>query len=341
MSQDLALRTLGDEIPVGLFAHMLSEDPIADFRVAEELRALAPMPDTAQRLFDRVAVEVGLDRLTIVKDLLAAGLTYSLPNWLSVLELYWETQGRSGNAIRTMEPTAREERQLPQRSGKHMPVYCTLDRFSFGPRVLAASQRAGTPLDTTCVGQSIRTVNETIEDQAINGAGLQSGGFTAPGLLNAPNHGTFHYGSGEAWDAAAGGHSGEEILADVLAGIDVLQANRRFGPAHLWVPTTYGNRLNDDFKAFGATTIRQRLEQLIVGGRNLTINVADQLPDDTTILCEMTSDTIDVVVGQEPAVISWLDGAGMERFFMVLACLIVRPKDSYTGQSGIVIGTPS
>lgn len=299
-------------------------------------RAAAPLPRNTQELIDKAVVRVGMDRLTIVADLLAEGLIYDLPNWLSVLMLYHERSGRAGHAQRTMIPKARGERQVEDRLGIYLPVYATWDDFSFNIREILASERVGAPLETSHVEGATRNVNEAIEDQCINGAGFNVDGNSAPGLLTSPLN-TVAYTGNEAWDAV--GHTGEEILADVMSMIDAAQADRYFGPYNLYIPTTYGTKLfGTDFKANSSDTIQSRLEQINVGGRPLRIRVADMLPANRTALVQMTSNVIDVVVGQTPTEISWEDGPGLERFFMVLACMIVRVKYDYSNKSGIVIG---
>ena len=40
-------------------------------------------------MLDRAVVEVGLERLTFVADIMAAGLTYNLTDPLSVTQLEW------------------------------------------------------------------------------------------------------------------------------------------------------------------------------------------------------------------------------------------------------------
>lgn len=305
----------------------------------EEFRAAAPLPKDAQEAVDNTVIQVGLERLVIVQDLIAEGLTYPLSNWLSVLELYWEKISKAGHAVRTMTPGTRGENQLQDRSGERIPIYATIDDFMFNIRILLAAERNGAPLDTSMVSQATRRVNESIEDAAINGAGIQIGGNSVPGLLNAPNAATQAYVDNEAWTAA--GHSGEDILTDVLNFIDALQANKKYGPYNLYVPTLYGTKLVEDFKANSDKTIQQRLEEIVVGGRPLRIRVADQLPANRTALVQMTNDVVDVVMGQEPAPISWEDGPGWNRMFAVLACIVCRFKDDYDGNSGVCLGNTS
>lgn len=301
-----------------------------------ELRSMFPLPDEAQRLIDDRVVNVGFDRLTLVADLIAEGLTYPLPNWLAVPELYWERQGRAGQAQRTMTPDTRTENFKLDRSGRTLPIYATISGFEFGIRELLAAQRAGYQMDLSHVDEATRNDNEAIEDAAINGAGVTFNGNTTPGLLNAPNANTQAYKDNEAWTAA--GHSGEDILEDVLNMADKLDTANRPGPYNLYVTNAYNNKLNQDFKANGDKSIRQRLEELEFGGRNLRIRATQKLPANRTVMIQMTSDVIDVVIGQTPTVVSWTDGPGWRRHFAVLACVVPRVRDDYEGKSGIVTG---
>lgn len=302
----------------------------------EGFRANTPLPEDAQKLFDTTVVEVGLDRLVIVRRMLELGLTFSVPNWLSVLQVTWDKVSKSGTARRSMNPSAQGENQLADRTQIVYPVYCTTDNFNLDIRLLLASQRAGAPLDVSQLGQSTRRVNEAIEDAAWNGSGMNVSGNSAPGFLGAPDVGTFAYVDGESW--AVAGHSGEDILADVLGMIDVAQAAKKYGPYDLCVPTNYGNKLNADFKSNGDKTIRQRLEEIVAGGRKLHIEIADQLPTNRTVLWQTTSDVADVIVGQEPAPVSWSTPSGWEFTTVVLACMIPRVKSDADGNSGIVTG---
>lgn len=297
-----------------------------------EMRHLAPLPKDAQELIDRAVVQVGLERLVVAADVMAEIPTFDLPDPLSVMELYWEREAKIGHAIRVMQPAARGERQMPDRKPNRIPIYATTDDFSFNARVLRASQRVGQPIDTSMVQQATRRVNESIEDAMINGAGLTVDGNEAPGLLNAPGL------NSEAisdWNTV----SGEVILGEVLAMIDAAQEALYFGPYNLYVGTTIGNALNADFKAESDKTIRQRLEEIEVGGRLLRVRVADRIPANTAVLLQMTSDVVDMVSGQMPTAVSWEDGPGWERFFVVLAFMVPRVKRDYEDRTGIVVGT--
>lgn len=306
----------------------------------EELRSLAPLPDEAQRLIDNKVLQVGLERLAIAAEIMSRGLIYNLTDPLSVMELYQEADSKVGFAKRAMLPAARGENQLLDKVGVRTPIYATFDDFSINVRTLRASERAGAPLDVSMVGQATRRVNEAIEDATINGPGLTIAGNATYGLLNAPNAQSIAYESGMAWDSAS--KTGEKILADVLSMIKKLQAQQKYGPYTLFVPSTYGVKFAEDFKANGSDTIGERIAAVNVGGAPIKIVVADQLPANRTALVQMTDDVLDMIVGQEPTPLSWdTDGSGWERQFVILAFMIPRFKTSYTGQSGICLGFTS
>lgn len=304
------------------------------------LRALSPFEENAQKFIDQAVVRVGLQRLVFAADIMAAGLTFPLTNPLSIMEVQWEQISKVGGAQRTMSPSARGENGLPDRRQKRIPIFCTTDDFSIGIRSFQMSQRIGTPIDVTLVEEATRRVNEAIEDAALNGA-IQVDGYTTPGLLNAPNANT--QALSVDWTAAPVlGTTGPAMLADVLNMVGKAQADFKFGPFNLYVGTIAGNNLENDFKANGELTIRQRLEQISAGGRNIQVRVADQFPGASTgtqcALVQMTSDVVDMIDGQRPTVIPWTSVDGLTLYWMVLAIMVSRVRDDYDGNSGIVLG---
>jgi hypothetical protein len=305
-------------------------------RAQSRFRANAPLPKDTQELWDKATTMVGRNRLAVAAAVLDAGLVYSLPNWLSVPELYWEQMGDSGNVRVVMDPASRMDASLPVREGKRMPVPAIIADFQLGARERLAAERAGVPLDTTLFEQHTRRVNEQIEDLFINGWANTANGNSIYGLLTAPNAETQAYTGNEAWDNA--GHTGLEILTDVLAMAEKLRANQRPGPYTLFIPTLYELKLGQDYSTSYTRTIRSRLEELQFGGQNLRIVVADQLPANRTALVQMTSETIQAVVGQQPTPISWSDGPGWNTNYAVLACVLPRIRDDYADASGICLG---
>lgn len=312
-------------------------------------RTLAPLPDKAQVQIDRAVVEVGLQRLTIAADVMAAGLTYNLSDPLSVAQLEWNTISKIGAAQRTMSPSAKGENKLPIMTPNRLPIYLTTDRFELDIRTLKTSQRMGMPLDTAIVKQCVRAVNEAVEDALINGAttldgqAMAVGGYSAPGLLNAPNANTKNL-TAAAWTTTP---VAATIFAETMAMITQLQGDKKFGPYRMYVGSQISNVLDGDYSTATntVTTLRQRLLQidglesikvadLLTNGNGATPSIGNKV-----ILMQMTSDVVDMVVGQNPTVIPWTSLDGFTIYNLVMAILIPRVRSDADGNSGIVIGT--
>jgi hypothetical protein len=197
------------------------------------------------------------------------------------------------------------------------------------------------------VKQATRRVNEAIEDATINGAtdpsgvNIAVGGYTAPGLLNAPNANTYVYSGGgtNAWDNVS--KTGQQIFDDVQAMAALAIADLKFGPYNLYIPVSYAAAIEKDFKANTTGSIRQRLASLEYGGRPINIRTADLLPANKTVLVQMTDDVVEMVVGQPPTVIPWTSIDGFTLFWMVMAIMVPRVRSDYNNASGIVIGYTS
>lgn len=313
-------------------------------------RALAPLPDRAQVVLDNTVLQVGTERLTFAKDIMDAGLIYSLPDPLSKTQLAWNSSNKVGNAQRTMSPEVRTENFLPSLTESRLPVYLTISGFSLDIRTLRESQRAGMPLDTAGIASATRAVNEYVEDAAINGAQTLDGqelkvaGYAAYGLLNAPNANTATL-TAAAWDTTP---VSATILSEVQQMLAQLRADKHYGPFNMYVNTDIGAVLDNDYIPTGATnangTIRTRLLQL--EGLK-AIKTADMIPGGTAVtyvgakvaIIQMTNDTVDMVVGQQPTVIPWTSASGFTFMNLILAVLIPRFRSDANGNSGVVIGT--
>ncbi len=305
-------------------------------QAVENFRAAAPLPDEAQRLFDKAVVDVRMERLNLVRRLMELGLVYNVPNWLGVQQLYWERVGRAGAAQEAMNPALRGEDSLPDRDGRTYPVPCQFDDFETGIRLETTAQRAGIPFDASRIKGATRNVHERIEYRSLNG-GIVVQGNSSPGFLNAPNIGT--YTIPLAWDDAS--KTGPLIRTDVKAMKANLRGKNFFGPYEMLVSTVYEDVLNDDYftaASGNSMTIRQRLEQDKDQGQSMGITPVDYLPDDTVILFEASEDVARVVVGQEPVPLTF-QVKPFTTSTIILASMFVQVRDTQDDDSGICKGT--
>lgn len=309
----------------------------------EELRTAAPLFDKAQVVIDKAVVKVGLQRLTFVADLMAEGLTYNLPDPLSVTQLESYKVNKVGAAQRTMSPAARGENKMQIMLPGRLPIYLTTDQFEIDIRTLKMSQRIGIPLDTALIEQCVRSVNEAFEDAAINGATTLDGqnlvvaGYSAPGLVNATNANTGTL-TLAAWQTVP---VGSTVMSEVLGMITALQADLKFGPYNLYVPTAVGIALNNDFKANGDKSILARIQEIQVTGntRPIQVRVTDMMPSTKVVMVQMTNDVVELVVGQPPTVIPWTSLDGFMIHNLVMGIMVPRVRSDYNGNSGIYVGT--
>jgi len=321
------------------------------FRALESLlgsdgfRAAAPLPvnPDAQVAIDGAVVRVGMERLQFVQDLLSEGLTFTLPDPLSVPFLEWRTRGRSGQARRVMNPSARGQNHVAPMSFSRLPIYLTMADNQLNIRELRMSQRIGLPLDVANLEDDVRAVNEAIEDAAINGAttldgqNLQVDTYQAPGLLTAPNANTKSLSLAD-WTTTP---NGTNVMLAITQMIAQAVADKKYGPYNLYIPTATGIAWQNDFKANGNDSIMVRLSQIQAGGRPLRIRPLDLLPSTKVALVQMTSDVVDIVDGQRPTIIPFTSLDGFTLYNVVMAAMVPRFRSDYDGNSGVVIGTMS
>lgn len=305
---------------------------------ANSLRYARPLPEDAEKMIDDAIVRVGRNRLRVAAAIRDAGLTKPLPNWLATLNIQQDRQNEWMVAEEMYDLRSPGELQLPDRSAATIPVFAQVSWAQWGVRELMASQQSGAPFDTDSVEQGVRRINELIENQCINGSTLNIGGNTAAGLLNAPNVNTWNFESGLAWDNAA--KTGNNIRKDVITGVNTLRDANRYGPYNLFINDTYESTLQNRFDSTsGSTETIQQAIEVMFGGINIV--AASQIPANTVILAEMSSDVMDMIVGDEPTATNWSDTPGFVTWVAIIACMILRVKDDYDGNSGIAIGTPS
>lgn len=307
-----------------------------DKAIARFIAENSPLPKNSHEIIERAVTRIGRQRLGVVETFLNAGLTTTLTNWWAVPSLRREKVNQVGFAKRSFVPDTRGERQVVDRGGDAWPIYCTSDDFSFNVRTVEIAGRMQYDIGTEHVENATYNVNLAIQDQALNGLTDSEGnavtfdGLSAPGLLNSTT--TFTYAT---WT----GLTGPQIITIVQTEIDVQRARGFFGPWRLLVPANYSKVLTSDYGAAYPKTIVARIQELgPYAGQNLAVEVVDGLPDNRVVLVQMTSDVVDVIVGQEPTPISWQDGPKFNFYWCVLACMVFRMFPNYNGYYGVSAG---
>ena len=280
--------------------------------------------------FDAIVVQLARDRLGIADDLISRGLVKPLKNAMGTTILTWETQSDMRPAEVTMDAITRQRRDRINYETVSLPIPIIHHDFQINARALAASRNLGESLDTTMAAESTLQVVEEIEDMVINGvSNFQFAGSVIYGYATHPNRNLVSLAT--SWTDS--GKTGEQILDDVQLMVAAAHADRMFGPYMLYIPTAYGLEIDNDYKANGDKTTRERILQLQgIDG----IRTADKMTADNVLLVQMTSNVVDLVVGQQPAMIEWEEEGGLQLFFKVMSIMVPRVKATQTSQSGIV-----
>lgn len=281
--------------------------------------------------YDTAVVDVARVRLGAIGDLISRGLSYPLANALGTTILQWEQASDMTDASISMTGLTEGERDRMQFTMKSLPIPIVHKDFKLSVRQLEASRRTKETLDTTQARVITRIVAERNEKLLFSGATLVSGGGTLYGMTTFPQRNT----GGLTVDWSAGASTGAQIVADILLMIGALVADNMYGPYILYVPTTYYNKMNEDYKANSDRTILERALAIpgisaimptpfLVGGANGQV-----------VLMQATSDVVDIVDGIQPTTVMWESSGGMEINFKVISILVPRFKADSATQCGI------
>lgn len=295
------------------------------------LRTLDVLRKDEWKAFDTKLVQIAKARLVGIGDLISAGLVFNLNNPMGTTRLEWEDVSDMTPAELSMSGVTQGENDRVTYSLKALPIPIVHKDFNINIRALMASRQLGQALDTTQMAVAARRVAELNESILFNGALLVSGGASIQGYTTASNRNT----GSLTGDWSVVGTTGVEIIADVLAMIASLKADNMFGPYWLYIPTTFDNKLDDDYKAESDVTIRERIMKInSIAAIRVSTDLADGASGEA-ILVQFTEDVVDLVLGQQPTTVQWETSGGMIFNFKILSIMVPRMKNDQTLQSGI------
>jgi len=283
------------------------------------------------KTLDDAVVGIAKDRLVGVGDLVSRGLVLDLGGrGLGTTVLQYEDASDMTDAGMSMDGEDEGNMDRVAYSLKSLPLPLTHKDFKVNLRVLESSRQLGQPLDVTYAAVASRKVAEKIEDTLFNGASAYTfGGGTVRGYTDHPNRNTVSLST--AWDDSS--KTGNNILDDVLAMKQASIDAKHYGPWMLYVPTGYDAPLDDDFKANGDMTIRQRLRET---EGIIDVKTADRLTADNVVLAEFVPETSRVVIGLNPTTVEWEVKGGLVNHFKVMSIIVPQIRADQDGNSGIV-----
>lgn len=289
------------------------------------------------KLYDRVVVETAKLRLVGVGDLNRRGLTLNIPNGLATTVLEYEDITEMNDAQMDMDGAVRGQNERVEYELKFLPLPIVHKDFTINARVLAASRRGGSNIDTAQASGATEKIAEFIEEMLFNGkSGYAFGGGTIRGYTDFPQRVTGSL-TGN-WDDLTDnslGTVGEQILVDVLAMQQAAIDVKRFGPFVLYIPTNYETTLEKDFNSASGDgrTIRQRIMAI----NNIQdILVIDKLTADNVLLVQMTPDVVRMVNGLPISTIQWASGDGMVNQFKIMTIQVPQIRADSLNSCGVI-----
>ncbi len=295
------------------------------------LRTCAVLRKDEWSQLDNAILEVAAKRLPLVTALVAAGLTFDIPNGLGTTILEWETQSEMEPADVSMSGVTHGEQDTLEFVLQSMPLPIIHKDFTINIRKLEASRTTGQSLDTAQAGVAARLVSEATEDMVVNGHATRVGGAQIYGLDTVPNSQAVTMTA--LWDTTS---IAVDYVTDVLAAIAALQGDFMYGPYQLVVNYTTWNRMQNDYIATDITgdTIADRVRKIEgVSG----IVPSHDVPANTAYIFQLTRDVIDEVIGLQPTTVQWETQGGMMMHFKVMSIMIPRLRWTQTLQSGVAV----
>ena len=281
---------------------------------------------------DRAVVKAAKPRLRAVGDLRSAGLVHNIPNGMAKTVLETTTQSDITAADLSMDGLRQSQSDRPEFETSNLPLPIAHKDFEFSARQIQASRNDGSPLDTTTAELAGRRVAEIVEGLTTGTLSTYTyGGGTIYGYTNLVGRMTATIAA-----PSASGWAPADTLTNVLAMRQQSRAAFHYGPWMLYCSSAFDQYMEEDFKANGDLTLRERLAKIedIQDVRTL-----DTLTGFTLLLVQMTSDVARIVTGMDITTVQWESQGGMQVNFKVLAILVPQLRLDQNSNGGIVHGS--
>lgn len=276
---------------------------------------------------DKTIYEMIKLRRNAMQDLLGRGLVKrsNLAEMLSQFRMATERRRPSVN----MDGRSRADRDRTERVVRSVPLPIIRTDYEIGRRELLASRKLGVPLDTFEAGEAASAVGEEQERMLFNGeASIVVHGSTIYGYTTLPARDT-----GTA--AAYGGGDFaviSNILPTFLGMLSALAAKRYHGPFIGYVAQNQYHEMLDTYTDGSGQTALERVKNL---PQIEDVKPSDFLADANTVLTQMTSNVVDVLIGLDVENREWEAPDGQALYYAVMAASAPRLKTDSAGNAGI------
>jgi len=284
------------------------------------------------KLLDEAIIKAAKERLRVVADMNAAGLTFNIPNGMSKTVLESETQSDINDATISMDGLRQGRNDRPEFDLVNLPLPIIHKDFGYSTRQILASRNGGSPLDTTMAELAGRRVAETIEKLTLGvSSSYAYGGGTIYGFTNFPQRLTFTI------TDPTGAWTPDVLVSEILAMRNLSQQAFHYGPWAIYTGLAWDEYLDADYSAQkGDNTLRDRIEAIQgIDG----VMTADYLTGFDIIMVQKTNDVARMVNGMGLTTVQWETNGGMKINYKVMAINIPQLRADFNGNTGIVHGS--
>lgn len=282
---------------------------------------------------DEAVVRAARPALRVWGDIVAEGLTYTIPNGMAVTTLQHQIMTDAGNATFSMDGLAEAGADRTVFDLLNLPLPLVHGDFAFSLRELSVARTQSLPLDTTMIEQVTRRCMEQVEALTIGvNPSYTYGGGTIYGVMNFPS--AFSQNITAPTDA---GWYPEIFINQMLNAIQTL-ANAWFhGPYGVWYSKGWTQYLDADYtQTYAQVTLRKRAQMMedVKWWRK-----ADFMTDYSVALVDLSPWTIQAVQGMKLQTLQWDSKGGLQKNFKVMAIMVPRVRKNAAGNCGIVAMT--
>lgn len=301
--------------------------------------AQATLTKEAWLQLDTAILRVARNRLRIVADLRAAGLTFNVANGMGTTVLEYQKMNDVGSAIISMDGLRVGQDDRPIFESAYLPLPIIHSDFQFSLRQIATSRQSGAPLDTTMGEMAGRRVAEMCERLTLGRLDSYGyGGGTIYGMVNFPSKltATFTAPTTTGWTPAT-------HLDEVLGAKQALQNVKHYGPYAMYYSAAWDRYLDGDFNtSYPNKTLRQRIAEIDGIGEIRTLDYLDTASSTyNTIMLEMDSGTVRLVIGMDVTTLEWDDMGGLRKNYKVMCIIIPQLRADMDSNTGILHASAS
>ena len=289
-------------------------------------------------LIDAAVLDVFRQPIVGITDLITEGLTRPLGG-LGTFSSVYEQLSDMTDAEETMNVTATNSpKDKVTFQPVAVPVPIISKPFEIDIRTLEASRKLGESLDVTHVRTATIKVRDRLEAIYFNGSTLKVGSAAIYGLTTAPyitSQTATQYGGGSF---ATDGNAHKTMVGMLKA----LAALAFTGPYGVYVANTAYFALQHltglNLMETQMSTILRTLG-VANGGPIKFIKRGPKLADGQMVMVQLTSEVVDLAIGQDVTALNWSEFGGLVSQFRILMAAVPRIKYDANLACGVALAT--